>query len=69
MKGLVNEFADVSSSAGYLNAVLWGVDQGITNGTGVNGAGLPLFSPDTVCTRGHIITFLYRAIERQGLVR
>ena len=69
VKGLVNEFADVSSSAGYLNAVIWGVDQGITNGTGENGAGLPLFSPDTVCTRGHIITFLYRAIERQGLVR
>ncbi len=69
VSGLRNSFADVSDSADYMKAVLWGVDQGITNGTGKNSADMPLFSPDTVCTRGHIITFLYRAIERQGLVK
>lgn len=35
--------------------VLWAVDRGITSGTG-NGR----FSPGGTCTRGQIVTFLYR---------
>ncbi|WP_366926299.1 S-layer homology domain-containing protein [uncultured Intestinimonas sp.] len=35
----------------------WAVDQGITSGTG-EGA----FSPDNTCTRGEIVTFLYRGL-------
>lgn len=37
-------------------AVAWAVSKGITNGTG-NGK----FSPNNICTRGQIVTFLYRA--------
>ena len=44
-------FTDVSS-----DAVNWAVEQGITNGTSDTA-----FSPDDTCTRGQIVTFLYRA--------
>ncbi len=37
-------------------AVLWAVEQGITNGTTAT-----TFSPSAACTRGQIVTFLYRA--------
>jgi hypothetical protein len=39
----------------YVDAVLWAVDKGITTGTEVD-----QFSPDETCTRGQIVTFLYR---------
>ena len=48
-------FSDVSSGAYYKNAVSWAVANGITSGTG-NGK----FSPDQNCTRGQIVTFLYK---------
>ncbi len=44
-------FADVSS-----DAVNWAVETGVTTGTGT-----ATFSPDTICTRSQIATFLYRA--------
>ena len=50
------KFTDVSSGAAYATAVAWAVNNGITAGTS-NTA----FSPDSVCTRGQIMTFLYRA--------
>lgn len=50
-------FRDVSPSAPYAPAVSWAVEAGVTNGTG-NGT----FSPEAVCTRGQIVTFLYRAL-------
>ncbi|MBQ1907307.1 MAG: S-layer homology domain-containing protein [Firmicutes bacterium] len=62
VRGLTNNFNDVSANDDFYNAVLWGVDQGITNGTSAT-----TFAPNTICTRGHIITFLYRAIERKDL--
>ncbi|MBQ9968100.1 MAG: S-layer homology domain-containing protein [Oscillospiraceae bacterium] len=49
-------FADVPAYASYSQAVSWAVGNAITNGTG-NG----LFSPQNTCTRGQIVTFLYRA--------
>ena len=49
-------FADVSSSQYYYLPVLWAVEQGVTNGTSAT-----TFSPDKVCTRGEILTFLWRA--------
>lgn len=55
-KSSVNPFTDVSTSAYYYDAVLWAVEQGITAGTGAT-----TFSPDATCTRGQIVTFLYRA--------
>lgn len=50
-------FTDVSPSAPWAGAVSWAVEAGVTNGTG-GGA----FSPEAVCTRGQIVTFLYRAL-------
>lgn len=49
-------FTDVPSDAEYAQAVAWAVSQGITTG-----AGATTFSPDATCTRGQIMTFLYRA--------
>lgn len=48
-------FADVSGDTYYADAVAWAVKEGITSGTGGNS-----FSPDAPCTRGQIVTFLYR---------
>lgn len=48
-------FTDVPGSASYAPAVKWAVEKGITGGTG-NGQ----FSPGATCTRGQIVTFLYR---------
>ncbi len=57
-----SDFSDVQNpSAWYYKAVLWAVEQGITNGTG-NGQ----FSPDKGVTRGQMITFLYRAMGEPG---
>ena len=50
------EFADVSMSAYYADAVAWATLNNITNGTGANS-----FSPGKTCTRGQIVTFLWRA--------
>ena len=54
----LNIFADVRADAYYANAVSWAVKRGITNGTGSNA-----FSPNANCTRGQIVTFLYRAAQ------
>ena len=51
-----SNFSDVPTNADYAQAVAWAVEQGITSGTG-NGQ----FSPNSTCTRGQIVTFLYRA--------
>ena len=52
----VQVFSDVSASDYYYDAVIWAAEQGITSGTG-NGT----FSPDKECSRGEIVTFLWRA--------
>ena len=49
-------FTDVGPNAYYHDAVLWAVEQGITRGTTET-----TFSPNQQCSRGHIVTFLYRA--------
>ena len=49
-------FSDVSTSAYYYEAVKWAQEKGITGGIG-NG----LFGPNRPCTRGQIVTFLWRA--------
>ena len=50
-------FADVPAGATYADAVTWAVDQGVTQGTGEGN-----FSPDLTCTRGQIVTFIFRSI-------
>ena len=54
-----SNFTDVSANADYAQAVAWAVEQDITSGTG-NGQ----FSPNSTCTRGQIVTFLYRAFAK-----
>ena len=49
-------FDDVPADAYYAKAVEWAVENGITNGKG-NG----LFGSNDPCTRGQIVTFLWRA--------
>ncbi len=52
----VSVFFDVAADAWYADAVKWAVSEGITVGTGRG-----IFSPDAVCTRAQIVTFLFRA--------
>ena len=52
-------FSDVKEGAYYYNAVLWAVENGITNGTSDK-----TFSPDETCTRAQIVTFLWRYEEQ-----
>ena len=52
-----NPFTDVKVGAYYYEAVLWAVENGITNGTSAT-----TFAPNDTCTRGQIVTFLYRDI-------
>ena len=52
-----NPFGDVPADQYYYNAVLWAVEKNITKGTSGT-----TFSPDEPCTRGQIVTFLYRAL-------
>ncbi len=51
-----SSFTDVPTDASYGYAVDWAVEKGVTNGTSDTA-----FSPDKVCNRGEIVTFLYRA--------
>ena len=57
-------FLDVTDSMYCYDAVLWAVENGITSGTRTEsapGAGDGLFSPEKTCTRGEVVTFLWRA--------
>lgn len=49
-------FRDVKPGSYYEMAVLWAVENKITNGTGTT-----TFSPDENCTRAQIVTFLWRS--------
>lgn len=51
-------FDDVPASAPYAKAVAWAVAKGITNGTSAT-----TFSPAMTCTRGQIVTFLWRYVN------
>lgn len=53
--GKTNPFADVDETAYYFKALLWAVENGITDGTSAT-----TFSPDMTCTRGQMAAFLYR---------
>ena len=51
--GTFNPFTDVSSSSVFAPAILWAYENGGKTATS--------FDPNAVCTRGQIVTFLYRA--------
>ncbi len=51
-----NPFTDVAEGTWYTDAVLWAVEQGITNGLTAD-----TFGPNAVCNRAQVVTFLWRA--------
>ena len=54
-----NPFTDVKSGDYYYDAVLWAVENGITAG-----ATTTTFDPNGTCTRGQIVSFLYREMGK-----
>ena len=54
-----NPFVDVPETEFYYKAVLWAVENGITNGVDATH-----FAPNTDCNRAQIVTFLWRAAGR-----
>ncbi len=56
-----SSFKDVSKTAFYYPAMLWAVECGITNGTSKT-----TFAPGATCTRGQVVTFLYRASQQSN---
>ena len=54
--GVTNPFSDVPAGKYYTNAILWALKNNITQGRTAT-----TFGPDDACTRGHVVTFLYRA--------
>ena len=57
IKAAANPFTDVAAGAYYYDPVLWAVNTGVTNGTSKT-----TFSPTSTCTRGQVVTFLWRAM-------
>ena len=51
-----NPFEDVQSGSFYEQAVLWAVEEGITNGLSAT-----RFGPNENCNRAQVVTFLWRA--------
>ncbi|KIR02415.1 hypothetical protein P261_01230 [Lachnospiraceae bacterium TWA4] len=54
-KTTTNPFSDVSENSPYYKAILWAAENEITTGTSTN-----KFSPSATCTRGQVVTFLWR---------
>ena len=50
-------YRDVSKDSYYYDAVQWASNKGITNGVADG-----VFAPDWICTRGQIVTFLWRSV-------
>ena len=55
--GVENPFTDVAEGAFYYDAVLWAVENGVTEGVTAD-----TFAPADDCLRAHVVTFLYRAL-------
>lgn len=53
-----NRFADVFAEDYYAKAVSWAAENGVTSGTSAT-----TFSPNAVCTRAQIVTFLYQTMK------
>ena len=57
-----NPFKDVKESDFYYKAVLWAVENGITNGLTAD-----TFGPFALCNRAQVVTFLWRAMEEPAV--
>jgi len=60
--GHTHDFSDVPKGAPYSQAVAWAVSEKITNGIGPG-----TFGPDGICTRGQVVTFLWRDLAEKTL--
>lgn len=56
-KNKFNQFTDVPSNAYYNEAINWAVENNITSGISAT-----QFSPDKTCTRGQVVSFIWRAM-------
>ena len=52
-------FADITDSSYYSDAVLWAYKSGVTTGITAN-----MYHPNDTCTRGQMVTFLYRMMKK-----
>lgn len=52
-----NPFTDIAYGTYCYDAILWAYENGVTTGTSAT-----TFSPASVCTRGQVVTFLWRAM-------
>lgn len=59
VSGIANPFTDVKASDYYYKAVLWAYKNNITTGTSATN-----FSPDAECSRGQVVTFLWRSVGK-----
>ena len=57
-KATTSAMTDLNPNAYYYKAVLWAIENGITNGMTET-----TFAPDATCTRGQSVTFLHRALK------
>ena len=57
LNSAANPFRDVKEGDYFYNAVLWAVENGVTYGVNATH-----FCPGKACTRGEVVTFLYRAL-------
>ena len=57
-----SSFVDIPKNVSYKQAVSWAVERKITSGTGDGST----FSPNDSCTRGQIVTFLFRDLFDGG---
>ena len=57
-----NPFTDVKPSDYFYKPVLWAMENGVTAGTSAT-----TFSPGKACTRGQIVTFLWKAMRSPTL--
>ena len=55
-KSAATPFTDLKPGAFYGKAVAWAVENEVTNGLTAT-----TFGPDATCTRGQVVTFLFRA--------
>ncbi len=57
LRSATDPFSDISTDDYFYDAVLWAYNEGITTGTTET-----KFAPDSTCTRGQVVTFLWRAL-------
>ncbi|MBE7006789.1 MAG: hypothetical protein E7424_06550 [Ruminococcaceae bacterium] len=57
-KSTQTPFTDVNPNGYYMKAVAWAVENEVTKGLSDTA-----FGPDATCTRGQVVTFLYRATK------